>query len=79
MPVHNRDGESLGILRDLMVETNQGTIAYAILTFENDKSYALPYSMLQIDPKSLSIQTDIQPEVFKLGHGMMLIKDETQD
>ena len=77
-PVFNAEGVQLGVLRDLMIETNRGTIAYGILTFEDDKSFALPYSMMQIDPEALTIQTNLQPEVFELGHGMMRLDNGSE-
>ncbi len=53
-----------------MIETERGTAAYAILLFENDKSFALPFTALDIDLEAKKIYIDIQHEVFSQGTGM---------
>jgi sporulation protein YlmC with PRC-barrel domain len=70
MPVRNGDGHNLGVLKDLMIETDRGTVAYAVLLFEDDKSFAIPYNALRISPDAESIEVDIQREVFEQGRGM---------
>lgn len=70
MPVKNEEGDDLGILSELMIEMNRGTVAYAILKFEDKKSFALPYSMLRIDPENKTIQANVQREVFEHGRGI---------
>lgn len=70
MPVHNHEGLALGVLKDLMIETDRGTATYAVLLFENDKSFALPFSALEIDLESKIIYVDIQHEVFAEAAGM---------
>ena len=76
LPVHNHDGRVLGVLKDLMIETDRGTATYAILLFENDKSFALPFSALEIDLGSGIIYVDIQHEVFAEATGMPVGKDD---
>lgn len=68
--VRNHEGENLGVLKDLMIETNRGTVAYALLLFEDDKRFAVPYSSLDIDPKNMTIRADIQREVFEQSRGI---------
>ena len=70
LPVQNHEGRALGVLKDLMIETDRGTATYAILLFENDKSFALPFSALEIDLESRIIYVDIQYEVFAEATGM---------
>lgn len=72
LPVQNKEGRDLGVLKDLMIETDRGTAAYAILQFEDDKSFALPFSSLQIDLDEMMICVDIQYEVFAEGTGMVM-------
>jgi len=71
LPVRNNDGDNLGVLKELMIEASRGTVAYAVLLFGDDKSFALPYSALEIDPESLTIYVDIQREVFEQGGGLV--------
>ena len=77
LPVRNNDNENLGVLKELMIETDRGTVAYAVLLFEDDKSFALPFGALEIDPESLTIYVDIQREVFEQGQG--LTSPDTKD
>lgn len=70
LPVHNHDGRILGVLKDLMIETDRGTATYAILLFDNNKSFALPFSALEIDLESKMIYVNIQYEVFAEATGM---------
>ncbi|XAM00471.1 PRC-barrel domain-containing protein [Phycisphaeraceae bacterium D3-23] len=72
LPVRNDDGHDLGVLKELMVDTDRGTVAYVVLLFEDDKSFALPYSALEIDPETMTIYVNIQREVFEAGRGMAL-------
>ena len=66
------------MLRDLMIETERGTATYAILQFEDDKSFALPFSSLEIDLEEMMICVDIQYEVFSEGTGMVMPTEGTQ-
>lgn len=79
LPVRNDDGHNLGVLKDLMIETDRGTVAYAVLLFEDDKSFAVPYNALEITPDGKSIHVDIQREVFEQGRGMGHIAKEDPD
>lgn len=75
LPVHNHEGRALGVLKDLMIETDRGTATYAILLFEDNKSFALPFSALEIDLESKIIYVDIQYEVFAEATGMQVPPD----
>ncbi|MFI4860213.1 MAG: PRC-barrel domain-containing protein [Phycisphaerales bacterium JB063] len=68
--VRNDDGHNLGVLKDIMIDTDRGSVAYVVLQFEDDKSFALPYTALEIDPESMTVYVDIQREVFEAGQGM---------
>lgn len=53
--VVNRQGEDLGKIEDLMVDLDQGRIAYAVLSFGGflglgDKLFAIPWQALALDP-----------------------------
>ena len=53
-PVKNHQGEDLGNLKDLMIDTTEGKIAYAVLGFGGvlgmgEKLFAVPWEALTID------------------------------
>ena len=55
-PVKNPEGEDLGRIKELMIDTGSGRIAYAVLSFGGflgfgDKLFAIPWDKLQIDPQ----------------------------
>ncbi len=79
MPVRNSEGHNLGVLKDLMIETDRGTVAYAVLLFDDDKSFAIPYNALRITPETKTIEIDIQREVFEQGRGMGRVLKEEPD
>lgn len=52
--VKNLDGEDLGHIEDLMINTESGEIAYAVLSFGGflgmgDKLFAIPWKALSLD------------------------------
>ncbi|MEZ6190198.1 MAG: hypothetical protein R3C45_02795 [Phycisphaerales bacterium] len=47
--------------------------------FENDKSFALPFSALEIDLESRIIYVDIQYEVFAEATGMQMPSGQCRD
>lgn len=79
MPVHNDEGVELGVLSEIMIEMQRGTVAYAVLKFEDKKLFALPYSMLKIDLDEQTICANVQREVFEHGRGMSLKQDGQAD
>lgn len=52
--VTNQKGESLGEIKDLMVDTSNGTITYAVLSFGGflglgDKYFAIPFEAFSVN------------------------------
>jgi sporulation protein YlmC with PRC-barrel domain len=50
--VKNTDGETLGDIKEIMIDTSTGRVAYAVLSFGGflgmgDKLFALPWNALQ--------------------------------
>jgi sporulation protein YlmC with PRC-barrel domain len=76
LPVQNMEGRRLGKLKDLMIEAERGTIAYAVLLFEEDKCFALPFNLLKIDLEAMKVYVDIQYEVFLDGSGLPVSPDK---
>ena len=70
LPVQNRNGEELGSIQDLVIETDRGAIAYAILVFGGDKTFALPFSAFDIDLDQMTVYVDLHYEVLEEGSGM---------
>ena len=55
-PVHNNLGESLGEIKDLVIDLEKGNVAYAVLSFGGflglgNKLFAIPWSSLKVNPK----------------------------
>lgn len=53
-PVLNRQDAVLGIIEDLLIDVERGTVAYAVLAPEKllgvgEKSFAVPWSALTLD------------------------------
>lgn len=47
--VVDANGESLGVIEDLMIDVNRGTIACAVMACEGDRLLAVPWSALRRD------------------------------
>lgn len=55
--VHNLTGEHLGSIKDIMIDLAGGKIEYVILEMGGflgmgEKYFAIPFSLLKVDPKS---------------------------
>ena len=65
--VYNREGESLGDIKDLMIDTNTGRIAYAVLSFGGflgigDKYFAMPWEAFTIDTSNERFVLNVDKE-----------------
>ena len=54
--VYNRSKENLGNIEDLMIDLNDGSITYVVLSFGGflglgDKYFAIPWALFSIDTK----------------------------
>ena len=59
--VNNRKGESMGNIKDLMIDLETGKIQYFIIEIGGflgigEKYFAFPFSLLTVEPKSASFK-----------------------
>lgn len=72
--VFNPAGEQLGILKELVIDLEDGCIAYAVLSFGGflgmgDKLFAIPWEALVLDAKDHTFILDVDKEVLKEAPG----------
>ncbi len=72
--VMNASGEQLGNIKELMIDLEDGQIAYAVLSFGGflglgDKLFAIPWEALTINPEDHTITLDVDKEVLKDAPG----------
>lgn len=72
--VVNQDGEDLGHIEDLMINTADGKVEYAVLSFGGflgmgDKYFAIPFERLQIDRKEKRVVLNVEKERLKEAPG----------
>lgn len=72
--VVNPQGESLGDLKDIMLDTSTGKIAYAVLSFGGilgmgDKLFAVPWSALRIDGDNKNLVLNVAKDRLKDAPG----------
>lgn len=62
--VVNLNGENLGTIKDLMIDTENGRVVYAVLSFGGflglgDKLFAIPLEALQLDTANKRFMLDV--------------------
>ena len=72
--VYNRDGESLGDIKEFMIDMVSGKIAYAVLSFGGllgmgDKLFAVPWAALTLDTVNKRFTLNVRKEVLKDAPG----------
>lgn len=72
--VRNPKGENLGKIEDLMIDTSEGRIGYAVLSFGGfigigDKLFAIPWAALRLDQDDGEFILDVDKEVLKSAPG----------
>ena len=72
--VLNTAGEQLGNIKDLMIDLDDGQIAYAVLSFGGflgmgDKLFAIPWEALTLDTEDHAFILDADKEVLKNAPG----------
>ncbi|MBN8728635.1 MAG: PRC-barrel domain-containing protein [Xanthomonadales bacterium] len=72
--IENLQGESLGDLKEIMLDTSRGTIAYGVLSFGGvfglgDKLFAVPWDALTIDHEGHKLILDVSKERLKDAPG----------
>jgi len=72
--VLNTGGEQLGTIKELMIDLDEGLIAYAVLSFGGflgmgDKLFAIPWEALTIDTEHHAFILDVDKEVLENAPG----------
>jgi sporulation protein YlmC with PRC-barrel domain len=72
--VVNPAGEELGTLKDLVIDLEDGRIAYAVLSFGGflgmgDKYFAIPWEAFVLNAKDSTLILDVDSEVLKAAPG----------
>lgn len=72
--VQNIEGENLGDIKDLMIDTGTGKVAYAVLSFGGimgmgDKLFAVPWTSLQVDTNNKCLTLNVPKERLKNAPG----------
>ena len=67
-------GKSLGDIKDFMIDTTNGRVVYAVLSFGGllgvgDKLFAIPMEALRVDPNKERFQLDITKDQLKDAPG----------
>lgn len=72
--VVNVSGETLGNIKELMIDLQDGQVAYAVLSFGGflglgDKLFAIPLEALTFDQKEQTAVLDVEKEVLQNAPG----------
>jgi sporulation protein YlmC with PRC-barrel domain len=72
--VQNLAGEDLGKIEELMIDLNNGRIAYAVLSFGGflgmgDKFFAIPWESLRIDTEKNVVILNVNKEMLESAPG----------
>lgn len=72
--VESPQGESLGDLKEIMLDTDNGKISYAVLSFGGvfglgDKLFAVPWNALRIDRANKKLILNVSKERLKDAPG----------
>ncbi|MEH0167563.1 PRC-barrel domain-containing protein [Paucibacter sp. JuS9] len=72
--VHNKDGESLGDIKEFMVDMASGKVAYAVLSFGGvlglgDKLFAVPWAALALDTTNKRFTLNVPKDTLKDAPG----------
>ena len=73
-PVVNGRGENLGQIEELMIDLDNGRVAYAVLSFGGflgigDKLFAIPFEALRLDPEEHRFVLDLPREKLEQAPG----------
>jgi sporulation protein YlmC with PRC-barrel domain len=72
--VYSDDGESLGDIKEFMIEMSTGKVAYAVLSFGGllgmgDKLFAVPWAALKLDTENKRFSLNATKEALKQAPG----------
>jgi sporulation protein YlmC with PRC-barrel domain len=72
--VRNNSGEDLGKLEEIMLDLDEGRVAYAVLSFGGflgvgDRLFAVPWEALQVDTQNKAIIFNVSKERLEQAPG----------
>jgi sporulation protein YlmC with PRC-barrel domain len=72
--VRNNDGEDLGTLEEIMIDLDEGRVAYAVLSFGGflgmgDKLFAIPWDALSVDTVNEEVVLNVDKDVLQNAPG----------
>ena len=72
--VRNSEGDDLGTIKDIMIDTVSGRVAYAVLSFGGflgmgDKLFAVPFKAFEVCPEEKCLKLDVDKERLENAHG----------
>ena len=80
--VYNQKGEDLGDIKEIMLDTSNGKVCYAVLSFGGllgmgEKLFAVPWDALRLDTVNKRFELDVEKDRLKNAPGFD--KDEWPD
>jgi sporulation protein YlmC with PRC-barrel domain len=72
--VYNQAGEDLGDIKEIMIDTTNGTVSYAVLSFGGvlgigEKLFAVPWKALKLDTENKRFVLNVDKERLKDAPG----------
>jgi sporulation protein YlmC with PRC-barrel domain len=72
--VKNRAGEEIGALQEIMIDLDQGRVAYVVMAAGGflgigDKYFAVPWSLLEVDTDSHAVIVDLDKQTIEDAPG----------
>ncbi len=72
--VVNPEGENLGDIKEIMIDTNSGRVSYVVISFGGflgigDKYFALPFEAFRIDTEDKNFVLDVPKEKLENAPG----------
>lgn len=72
--VKNMEGEAIGDLKDIMIDTHSGKVAYGVLAFGGvlgmgEKLFAVPWNAITIDGKNEQLLLNVSKDQLKNAPG----------
>ena len=72
--VYNRKGEDLGDIKEIMLDTSNGKVCYAVLSFGGllgmgEKFFAVPWNALKLDTVNKRFELDVEKDRLKNAPG----------
>lgn len=72
--IRNAQGENLGDLKEIMLDTETGCVAYAVVSFGGflgigDKYFAVPWEAIKVSPEEKKLVMNVDKETFENAPG----------